>query len=82
MSLKDKLDEIRAGAGRMIPPDKRAIMEQATADLRASGILKRVIKVGDALPAFALRNQRGALVQSQDVLGHGAVVLTVFRGHW
>ena len=38
MSLKDKLDEIRSGGMKMIPADKLAIMQKATADLRASGI--------------------------------------------
>lgn len=82
MSLKDKLDEIRSGGMKMIPADKLAVMQKATADLRASGIVDKVIKVGSALPAFELTNMRGALVSSRDLLGRGAIVLSVFRGHW
>ena len=82
MGLKDKLDEIRSGAMTKIPADKLAIMQKATADLRATGIVDQVIKVGSPLPPFELINMRGASVSSQALLGRGAVVLSVFRGHW
>ena len=35
--LAERLDTIRQGADKRIPPDKRAIMHRATDDLRASG---------------------------------------------
>jgi len=82
MSLEEQLAKLRAGMAKQIPEDVRAMMGQATQDLRDSGIMDRVIKVGDPLPPFALNNADGALVQSQDLLKQGAVVLTVFRGHW
>jgi hypothetical protein len=82
MSLGAKLDEIRNGAMKMIPADKLAVMTRATADLRASGILDGVIKVGTPLPPFSLTNMRGVTVTSGELLKRGAVVLSVFRGHW
>ncbi len=80
--LAERLETIRKGADKRIPPDKRAIMHRATADLRASDIIDRVIKVGDPLPAFALRNAMGQEVRSSDLLAKGPLVLTVFRGSW
>ena len=82
MSLEDKLAEIRAASAKRIPEDKRAVMGKATQDLRESGIMDSVIKVGDTLPAFALSNANGETVSSADLLAQGPVVLTVFRGHW
>lgn len=82
MSLEEKLAEIRAAGAKRIPEDKRAIMGRATQELRDSGIMDRVIKVGDTLPAFSLANADGEVVGSADLLARGAVVLTVFRGHW
>jgi hypothetical protein len=64
MTLAERLDTIRQGADKRIPPDKRAIMHRATDDLRSSGILDGVIKVGDRLPAFALKNVFGQEVRS------------------
>ena len=34
MSLQQQLDEVRAKSGGRVPADKRAIMEQATEELR------------------------------------------------
>jgi hypothetical protein len=82
MSLADKLTHIRNGAARIIPSDKLKTMNLATQELRASGILERVIKPGMPLPPFTLTNMRGARVESQNLFERGAVVLTVFRGHW
>ena len=78
MSLEDKLAEIRAAGAKRIPEDKRAIIGKATADLRESGILDGVIKIGDTLPPFSLSNANGETVTSADLLAKGPVVLTIF----
>jgi peroxiredoxin len=57
-------------------------MHRATAELRGSGILDDVIKVGDRLPPFALQNAFGEEVRSSELLANGPLVLTVFRGAW
>jgi len=82
MTLAERLDTIRLGADKRIAPDKRAIMHRATDDLRSSGILDGVIKVGDRLPAFALKNAFGEEVRSSELLASGPLILTVFRGTW
>ena len=81
MSLGAQLDEIRNGAMKKIPADKLAVMNGATAALRASGILDGVIKVGSALPPFTLTNMRGATVTSGDLLQRGAVVQVIRNGN-
>lgn len=82
MSLAEQLDAIREAGSKRIPDDKRAIMGQATVDLKNSGILDGVPKVGDRLPDFSLKNAQGVEIHSENLLGQGAVVLTVFRGVW
>jgi peroxiredoxin len=57
-------------------------MHHATDDLRVSGITDSVIKVGDPLPPFALKNAFGQEVRSSELLANGPSVLTVFRGSW
>ena len=80
--LAERLDTIRQGADKRIPPDKRAIIHRAMDDSRASGILDGVIKVSDPLPAFALKNAFGQEVRSSELIAKGRLVLTVFRGSW
>lgn len=82
MTLADTLKGIRDASAKRIPPERAAIMHRATEELRTSGILERVIKVGDRLPAFALPNSYGQEVRSADLLAKGPLVVTFFRGSW
>ena len=82
MSLAEKLAEISAAGAKRMPEEVRATMGKATQELRDSGIMDKTIKVGDTLPAFSLENANGDMVNSADLLSKGAIVLTVFRGHW
>jgi hypothetical protein len=82
MALEDTLRGIRDASAKRIAADKAAIMHRATEDLRRSGIMDRVIKIGDALPSFALPNADGQEVRSPELLVKGPLVLTFFRGGW
>ena len=82
MSLEAALAKLREASAKRIPEEKRATIARETQAIRASGIMEGVIKVGDPLPPFALRNAHGVEVSSADLLAKGTVVLTVFRGHW
>ncbi len=81
MSLVEKLAALLEKRSAR-PQEIRDALGGAVKDLVASGIMDGVVKVGDTLPPFALKNQDGVEVTSQDLLAKGAVVLTVFRGHW
>ena len=82
MSLAEKLEKIRQGSVERIPAANREIMHRATAELRASGILDHVLKVGEPAPAFALANVAGDTVRSADLLAKGPLVVTFYRGVW
>ncbi|WP_422001694.1 hypothetical protein [Reyranella sp.] len=82
MSLSEKLAATRAASEKRIPPDRAAIMERATEDLRRSGILDRIVKVGAAMPAFELPGYDGRRVSSDELLAGGPMVLSFFRGSW
>lgn len=87
MTLQAKLDAFKADfeAGR--PPYKvpRAVIEtmhRATAELRASGQADRAIAAGDRAPAFTLPDAEGRVHDSADLLRHGPLVLSFYRGVW
>ena len=82
MSLQQQLDEVRAKSGERIPADKRAIMEQATEELRQSGLANRSLDIGDTMPAFELSNATGTTVRSADLLARGSLVVNFYRGGW
>ena len=87
MSLQDKLDAFRNNFEAGGPPYRAPAwvhepMHRATAELKASGIEKTALKVGDRAPAFSLFNQDHAQVSSSDLLREGPLVVSFFRGHW
>jgi hypothetical protein len=82
MSLKDKLDKLKESFKTKAPQDAQQIMHRATEDLKNSGIMDRVVKIGDKAPDFTLKDTQGREVSLSKLLGDGPVVLTFYRGIW
>ena len=82
MSLQEKLAAHKAISSAKRPPGVREILDRGTSELRASGIMERVLKVGALAPQFRLPNQHGVMVNSVDLLKKGPHILTFYRGHW
>ncbi len=82
MALRDTLDRIREAAKTRIPAEARAVMERSIEDLRRSGIMDRVAKVGQPAPDFTLPNTAGVAVHLAGLCARGPVVLSFYRGHW
>ena len=82
MSLQEKLNAHKARSTGNRPPEIRAILERGTAELRASGIMERVLKLGARAPQFTLPDQNGVMVSSVGLLRRGPLVLSFYRGHW
>lgn len=86
-SLQSRLDEFKTAFESGAPPYKVPHevvekMHRATSELKASGIESRTMKAGDRAPEFSLFNQDHVLVNSADLLRHGPLVVSFFRGHW
>jgi hypothetical protein len=86
-TLQSRLDELKRVFDSGAPPynaSREAIetMHRATAELSASGLEDRALKVGDPAPSFTLFNQDHVQVASDDLLRQGPLVAGFFRGHW
>ena len=87
VSLQERLDNFKKAFEAGAPPYNapREVIEQmhrATAELQASGIEERALKVGDRAPAFTLFNQDHVQVSSAELLSQGPLVVSFYRGHW
>jgi hypothetical protein len=82
MSLAEKLQEIRDGVKKSISEETGFLMEQATGELRNSGILDIALRAGNIIPPFELPNWNGTMVSSQELLKQGNLVVTFYRGIW
>ena len=80
--VTEQLDAMREMSKTRIPPEARAVMERSIDDLRASGIMNRVARVGQTAPDFALPNIDGRLVSLAELRARGPVVLSFYRGRW
>jgi hypothetical protein len=80
--LEAELEAIRAMARSRLPAEAQALMQRSIDDLRASGILDRVVKVGERAPDFTLPDIEGRPVSLTGLLARGPVVLSFFRGRW
>jgi hypothetical protein len=82
MTLSEQLQAVQEKSRARIPAETRVIMERAVDDLRRSGALDRVVKVGERAPHFTLPTAGGRPVDLAELVGRGPVVLSFFRGRW
>ena len=82
LSLKQQLADYQAGFKQRAAPERVAMMESATADLRAAGIESRALKVGDRAPDLSLPDALDKPVRLNDLWRHGPLVVVFYRGGW
>ena len=82
MGLQDKLNEYKKSFLDKAPPEAVQVMQRATEDLKNSGILDKVLKVGESAPEFSLSDENGNLVELKGLLAKGPVVISFYRGQW
>lgn len=82
MTLKDKLNAIGASLAKNAPPEVLELLHRATENLRHSGIMEKVRKIGDRAPEFELPNAATETIRLHDLLADGPVVLNFYRGKW
>jgi peroxiredoxin len=82
MDLHHRLDRERAYWLQMQPAPASAVEVMAMDWLRRAGLEGKALRVGERAPAFRLPDARGELVQLDQQLLGGPVVLLFYRGHW
>jgi hypothetical protein len=82
MKLQNKLDEYKKSFLEKAPQEAVKVMQRATEDLKNSGILDKVLKVGVSAPDFSLPDENGNLVELKGLLTQGPLVISFYRGQW
>ena len=82
MKLQEQMDTFKKNFVEQAPEQVVETMVRSGEKLRVSGILNRVVKIGDKAPDFSLRNTSKAEVSLNSLLVNGPVVLSFFRGRW
>ncbi|WP_338763976.1 peroxiredoxin-like family protein [Bernardetia sp. ABR2-2B] len=82
MNFQEKLIQLKQNIEGKMPSEYVQTMHKATADLKASKIEEKIIKVGQTLPNFELPNQDEKLIPAQNLYQKGFLVITFYRGVW
>ena len=81
-TLSEQLDANTTERRKVLSDDDWGVIDGSIADLKATGIGDRVLKVGNKAPDFALPNALGETVSSADLLAKGPLVVKFYRGSW
>jgi len=82
MSLQSDINEQRRKTFGRTPQEILDTMEQATQSLKDLGIEGNALRAGDQAIDFSLPNVHGDMVNLQQALTKGSVVLNIYRGGW
>src|ERR1700743_3290268 len=82
LALAPHLQKIRDWVAANLTTAEMEIMERHIGFLQTSGAMEQVLKKGDTAPAFQLKNQRGEVISSADLLAKGPLVVSFYRGRW
>ncbi len=80
--LAAKLKQTNDQNRERIPADTLEIMDAATAELDASGMIEATLGLGEQAPEFTLPDATGKHVALSSLLAQGPVVLAFYRGGW
>jgi peroxiredoxin len=93
-TLAERLLEVRAGIAQYVRPENQQINERTIDWLRSSGIVHRAKAEAGSLSSraqaqpqsrdlgFSLPDQHGRILPSTDLLAHGPLIVSFFRGRW
>ena len=81
-TLTQQLADYQAGFKQRAPAERVAMMEAATAQLRATGIETSALQVGATLPALSLPDATGKPVDLTTLNATGPLVIVFYRGGW
>jgi len=81
-TLQEQLEATNAGFTARMPEQMITNINNAVTEVKDTGILENVIKVGDRAPDFELPDAVGNQVKLSSLLAQGPVVLTWYRGNW
>ena len=82
ISLAQQLDGYKAASIKKSAPERTALMEGATADLKASGIEHTALQSGEYAPSVSLLDMTGHQVNLSDLWQKETLVVVFYRGGW
>jgi peroxiredoxin len=80
--LEQQLNEMRQRSDQLLSPEVSLQLTEAIEQLKRSGLSHKALGVGDEMIQFALPNAVGDITCTQNLLKHGPLVISFYRGGW
>jgi len=80
--LEPRLQKIRDWAKANLTKEENQIMEDHIDFLHKSGAMNKILKTGEIAPSFNLKNQKGEMISSTELLDRSPLVVSFYRGGW
>ncbi len=81
-TLQQQIETLQAQLAEQLPAEVLAELSKSITTLVQTGIAHQSVKVGERAPDFTLPDAEGSPVTLSELLKHGPVVLTFYRGEW
>ena len=81
MSLTEQLKKKRNNSAKVIPAEKKEIMQKSIANLKSQNLSEKALSTGQKLPSFTLKNAAGKTVSLKEMQSDFLVV-AFYRGGW
>ena len=82
LSIREQSEQLQAVSAAQLPADVVEVFSRNSQRLHAGGVPSGVVKAGDTLESFTLRNAVGKPVRLEDLVATGPAVIVFYRGGW
>jgi peroxiredoxin len=82
LSIREQSQRLQAESAAQLPADVVEVFSRSSQQFNARGVPAGVVKVGDTLGSFTLRNAVGKPVSLEDLVAIGPAVVVFYRGGW
>ncbi|MGL1931685.1 MAG: redoxin domain-containing protein [Desulfotalea sp.] len=82
MTLKERIDVLKEELSKKIPAEVRAKLKEAGASIEQTVQFDKILKKGDTVPDFVLKDEQGTDVNISDLCANGSVIISFYRGVW
>lgn len=82
LSIREQSEQLQAVSAAQLPADVVEVFSRSSQRLHAGGVPAGVVKPGDTLESFTLRNAEGKPVRLADLVATGPAVVVFYRGGW
>jgi len=82
LSIREQSERLQAESAAQLPADVVEVFSRSSQRFNARGVPAGVVRVGDTLASFTLRNAVEKPVSLEDLVAIGPAVVVFYRGGW